>query len=423
MPKDARTETLQGPTEWWPRARFFVLALITLGTMINYMDRSVLGIVAPALSKDLKLGPAAMGLIFSAFSWTYAFSQIPGGALLDRLGPRLTYAGSLTCWSLVTLLHGLASGFAGLLGLRLALGVAEAPALPANSRIVNAWFPQHERARVTGVWQFGQYAGLAFLSPLLFWAVTAFGWRSFFLGVGVIGVLFGLFWSVVYRDRGRPDPRGQVQDAENLPFSFALLGKLLASRQILGASLGQFAGNCTLIFFLTWFPTYLTAERHMTFMKVGIYAVLPFIAGAAGVLAGGFLSDFILERTGSANWARKGPVVAGLLMAASIIFANAVHDDFIVVVMLSIALFGEGLVGLGWAVMTDIAPARAGGLAAGVFNFLNNTSGIITPLVIGLIVQTTGSFVGALVFVSVMALTGVFAYLVVLGDVVRVEVE
>jgi ACS family D-galactonate transporter-like MFS transporter len=133
------------------KVRLLILALVTTGTMINYLDRTVLGVSAPFLSKDLHLDPAVMGIVFSAFSWTYAAAQIPGGVFLDRFGARLTYFLSLSFWSLFTLAQGFAGGLGSLLAFRLGLGVAEAPCFPTNSRVVSSWFPQHERARATGV--------------------------------------------------------------------------------------------------------------------------------------------------------------------------------------------------------------------------------------------------------------------------------
>lgn len=186
-------------------ARFAILALIAVGTMINYLDRTVLGIAAPNLRHDLGIDAAVMGLVFSAFSWTYAAAQIPGGVFLDRFGARLTYLLSVTFWSLFTLLQAFAGGLASLLLMRFGLGVAEAPCFPANSRIVATWFPQNERARATSIYTVGEYIGLAFFSPLLFWIMGVFSWHALFIVVGLVG--------------------------------------LLSYRQIWGASIGQFAGK------------------------------------------------------------------------------------------------------------------------------------------------------------------------------------
>jgi ACS family D-galactonate transporter-like MFS transporter len=147
------------------RARFGILALISAATMLNYLDRSVLGVAKPALTAELHIGPEVMGLIFSAFSWTYALAQVPGGFVLDKFGTRITYGLSLFLWSAATALHGLASGVAGLLGARLALGLAESPCFPANSRVLASWFPQGERARANSVYAVGQYIGLGLLIP------------------------------------------------------------------------------------------------------------------------------------------------------------------------------------------------------------------------------------------------------------------
>lgn len=148
--------------------------------MINYLDRTILGIVAPQLTQEIHIDPAMMGIIFSAFAWTYALAQIPGGMFLDRFGNKLTYALSIFFWSLFTLLQSFTLGLKSLLLLRLGLGVSEAPCFPANSRIVSTWFPQHERARATATYTVGEYIGLAAFSPLLFLILEHHGWRTLF---------------------------------------------------------------------------------------------------------------------------------------------------------------------------------------------------------------------------------------------------
>jgi ACS family D-galactonate transporter-like MFS transporter len=416
-------------------ARFLILGLVTVGTMLNYLDRTVLSVAAPFVSKDLGLNAAVMGLVFSAFSWTYAAAQIPGGVFLDRFGARLTYFVSLTVWSLFTLLQGFAFNLSSLLAFRFGLGIAEAPCYPTNSRILSIWFPQGERARATGVYSVGQYFGLAFLSPLLFWVVTTFGWRALLFGVGAFGIAFGLVWWLAYRD---PHATRRVNQAEldhieaggglgyqgaRTPFAWSTVGKLIRKRQILGASLGQFASNSTLVFFLTWFPTYLATERHMAWLKVGIFAIMPFIAASVGVVSGGFLSDVLLKRTGSSNLARKLPIVGGLLLAATIVTANFVNSDALVITIMSVAFFGQGMCNLGWTLIADVAPKKLIGLTGGLFNLCANLAGIITPLVIGLILAKTGSFFYALAYIATLALLGVASYVFVLGDVKRVEID
>ncbi|HSI19332.1 MAG TPA: MFS transporter [Sphingomonas sp.] len=416
------------------RARFGMLGLIATGTLVNYLDRTVLGIAAPALTRELAIDAAVMGVVFSAFSWSYAASQVPGGLFLDRFGTRLTYALSVGFWSLFTLLHALAGGLASLLGLRLALGIAEAPCFPANSRVVATWFPQSERAFATGVYTVGEYIGLAFLSPLLFWLLVHYGWRSLFIVCGLIGFVFVLVWIARYRDPPEHKTVNAAEldliaaggglvgsDGKRARIDWSKAGKLLAFRQMWGICLGQFAGNSTLVFFLTWFPTYLATERHMAFLKIGFYAVLPFIAASVGVLFGGWWSDTMLRRGKSANVARKAPIITGLLLASTIIAANFVESNAAVIAILSLAFFAQGMAALGWTLVSDIAPRGMLGLTGGVFNLAANLAGIVTPLVIGAIVSATGSFFYALAYVGSLALMGALAYIFVLGDVKRIE--
>jgi MFS transporter, ACS family, D-galactonate transporter len=417
------------------KARFAILALISIATMINYLDRSVMGVANSTLSKDLDISPATMGVILSAFGWTYALAQIPGGVALDRIGTRLTYSLSLGLWSLATAFHGLMSSVAGLVSARLALGLAEAPCFPANSRILSTWFPQTERATATGVYTVGEYIGLGLLIPLLSWIMTEWGWRSLFYLVGALGVAFAFVFFALYRD---PEESKSVNQAEldlitagggatdggtKMAFSWANVGRLMSKRQIAGASLAQFCSNSTLVFFLTWFPKYLVDERHMSFIKQGFTASLPYIAAAAGVMLGGIVSDWLIRKTGSPSIGRKAPIIAGLLLCATMIGANYTDSNGVVIVIMSIAFFGQGLAGLGWTLLSDVAPKSALGLAGGVFNFCANLASIVTPIVIGIIVQKTGSFGLALTYVGVLGLIGALSYIFIVGPVERVNID
>jgi ACS family D-galactonate transporter-like MFS transporter len=414
-----------------------ILALIAVGTMINYLDRTVLGIAAPFLSKDLGLTASQMGLVFSAFSWSYALLQIPGGIFLDRFGTRLTYFLAVVFWSVFTALMAAARSLPALIATRIGVGVFEAPCFPANSRVLATWFPQHERARANGIYSFGQYVGLGFLSVPLFWITQRFGWRGLFIVVGAFGVVFGLTWWALFRNPGesRTVNRAELEyieaggggeyKGEPVRFEWRHIRALLRHRQVVGASIGQFGGNSTQVFFVTWFPTYLVTARGMTFIQAGIMTSLPYIGASVGVLAGGLVSDLMLKRTGSANLARKLPIVSGMLLASTIVAANYVPagSDAAVIAIMSIAFFGQGMTNLGWTVISDVAPKKLIGLTSGIFNFSANLAGIVTPLVIGITFQLTGSFVGPLVYIAVVALIGAFSYSVILGDIHRLELD
>jgi ACS family D-galactonate transporter-like MFS transporter len=403
------------------RARFGALALIATGTMINYLDRTVLGIAAPGITAELHLSPTAMGVVFSAFSWSYAAAQVPGGWMLDRMGSRLTYFLAVSFWSLFTLMQGFAKGFMSLVAFRLGLGVSEAPCFPTNSRVVAAWFPEQERAQATAVYTVGEYLGLACFGPLLFWIARSFGWRALFFVVGAAGLMFASVWWALYREPeagGKDAARGRGN-----PIRWNQVAQLLQHRQVWGASIGQFGGNSTLVFFLTWFPTYLARERHMDWMRAGFFAILPFLAAACGVMLGGWGSDTLLKRTGSRNLARKLPIILGLFGASTIILANYAHSDSVVIAVMSLAFFCQGMTGLGWAVISDMAPLGLMGLTGGIFNFASNLAGVITPIVVGAIIGATGSFFYALAYVALAALVGALSYVFLLGDVKRIQLD
>jgi ACS family D-galactonate transporter-like MFS transporter len=413
-----------------------ILALVAIGTAINYLDRTVLSIAAPSLRKDLGLTATQMGVAFSAFSWSYAALQIPGGIFLDRFGTRLTYFIAIAFWSLLTAMMGAVNSLVALISTRIGVGVFEAPCFPANSRILATWFPQHERARANSVYSVGMNFGLGFLSVPLFWITQQFGWRGLFFIVGAFGILFSFVWWFLYHNPGESTTANRAEldyieaggggeyKGQRLDFKWRHIGALLQHRQIIGASIGQFGGNSTLVFFLTWFPTYLVTVRGMTFIKAGMMVSLPYIAAAVGVVLGGLVSDTILKRTGSANFARKLPIVSGMLLASTIILANWVPADnnALVIAIMSLAFFGQGMTNLGWTVVSDIAPKKLIGLTGGLFNFTTNLAGIITPIVIGATYDATGSFFGPLAYIAVVAVIGALAYSVIIGDIHRLEI-
>ena len=422
MPPAART-----------RQRFVMLALISGAVMINYLDRAIIGVATPAIRGEFGLSPVMMGVVFSAFSWSYFAAQVPGGVLLDKFGARIVYMIAIAGWSAATLSHSLARGFASLIGLRLALGLFEAPCFPANSNIVAAWFPRGERGMAIGVYTAAEYVALGFASPVLFWLVASYGWRSLFLISGGLGLAFTGIWWAAYRDpeRSRASESelahikagGGRVGAAPVPFTWKRLGQLASNRQIMGLCLGQFAVYSTFVFFLTWFPTYLATERHMGWIKVGIFASLPYLAGFFGILFAGWLSDRLLAGGASLNTARKAPVIAGLLMASTIVLANYVESNAVVVAILSVAFFAQAMSSSGWAVLSEVAPEGTLGLVGGLFSAAANLSGIVTPLVIGAIVQATGSFVWALAFVGGVAALGAFAWIFLIGDLRPIELS
>lgn len=418
------------------RVRYMVMVLLFITVVINYLDRANLSIAAPGLAHELGFSSVQMGLIFSAFGWTYAAAQIPGGWLVDRVSPRVLYTTALVLWSLATVFLGLTASFVGLFVLRMAVGALEAPAYPINNRVVTTWFPERERATAIGFYTSGQFIGLALLTPFLAWLQHAFGWHMVFVITGGIGILWALIWYAVYREprdsRANAAEIRYISDGGGLvdlssrnvrqraPFRWADLALVLSQRKLWGVYLGQFCLASTLWFFLTWFPTYLVEYRNMDFLKSGFFGALPFIAAVIGVLCSGAFSDWLLRRGASLGLARKLPIITGLLISTSMIGANFTDSTAWVIFFMSLAFFGNGLASITWSLVSAIAPARLIGLTGGTFNFVGNLSAISTPIIIGLLVDGA-SFAPAITYVAALALLGALSYVLLVGKVERIE--
>jgi sugar phosphate permease len=199
--------------------------------------------------------------------------------------------------------------------------------------------------------------------------------------------------------------------------------QLLTNRMLLGVYLGQFSVNVLTYFFLTWFPVYLVQERHMTILKAGFMVSLPAMCGFIGGVLGGYISDRMIRAGYSLTVARKVPIVGGMLLSTSMIVCNYVDSEWLVIGFMALAFFGKGIGALGWAVVADTAPKEVIGLAGSIFNMFGNIAGIVTPIVIGYILATTGSFNGALLFVGLNALVTVLSYLVIVKDIQRIELK
>jgi ACS family D-galactonate transporter-like MFS transporter len=420
------------------RVRYGMLGLVFINVMINYLDRSNLSVAAATLSKDLQLSTVEMGLIFSAFGWTYALLQIPGGLIADRFGPRVLYAFCLITWSITTLLQGFAKGFVSLFGLRLATGAFEAPCYPINNRIVTSWFPNHERASAIALYVSGQFIGLAFFTPVLVTIQYYFGWQGLFVITGLVGLIWGVVWYIFYRDpldhsRVNKEELAYIEKGGGLIsgkkneagqpsiWKWANVKQVFTNRTLWGIYIGQFAMNAMLWFFLTWFPTYLVQYRGLNFIKSGYLASIPFLAACAGLLLSGFLSDHLIKRGTSIGIARKTPIIIGLIVSASIVGANYSNNTGFIIFFMALAFFGAGMALISWVFVSILSPKHLIGLTGGVFNFMGNLASIIVPIVIGFLVKG-GDFEPALIFIGALGLIGALSYIFLVGKITHVGV-
>jgi ACS family glucarate transporter-like MFS transporter len=441
-----------GPAAAQPgKLRYMILLMLFVVTTFNYADRAILSIAGTAMKSELGFDAVTMGFIFSAFSWAYVLGQLPGGWLLDRYGSKRVYAASIFIWSLFTLLQG-GVHFLGVLWavpalfmLRFMVGLAEAPSFPANGRIVAAWFPTTERGTASAIFNSAQYFATVLFAPLMAWITHAYGWSETFVVMGAAGLVLSMIWMRVMhspKDHPRMSPAelahirdgGGLVDMDqglaaskggqvNRGVKLGYLKQLLSNRMLAGVYLGQYCINTITYFFLTWFPIYLVQERGMSILKAGLVASLPAICGFLGGVLGGMISDRLIKRGLSLTWARKIPIVAGLLLSTSMILCNYVDTQWLVVGIMALAFFGKGVGALGWAVVADTSPKEIIGLTGSLFNMFGNIAGITAPIVIGYIIKQTGSFEWALVYVGANALLAVISYLVIVKDIKRVELK
>jgi len=433
-------------TERMSRVRFVILAMLFIVTTINYADRATISIAGSAMQKELGIDAVSLGYIFSAFGWAYVIAQIPGGWLLDRFGSKRVYTFSILLWSVFTLAQGAIGFFTGAAAiamvfcLRFLVGAAEAPSFPANSRIVAAWFPANERGTAAAIFNSAQYAATVVFAPLMAWLVHAFGWHHVFIVMGVIGIVMAIVWrTFVHEPKDHPGvnraeiayieaggglvnmDRAGVAKTEGPKLGY--VKQLLQNRMLMGVYIAQYCINALTYFFITWFPVYLVQARGMSILKAGFVASIPAVCGFLGGILGGIISDALLRRGASLSVARKVPIVLGMLLSMTMVICNYVDAQAIVVAVMALSFFGKGLGALGWAVNSDTAPKQIAGLSGALMNTFGNLSSITTPIAIGYIVNTTGSFNGALVYVGIHALVAIVCYLFMVGEIKRVELK
>ena len=424
------------------RVRWTILAMLFAVTIINYAVRAALSLAAPSLTKDLGIDPLQLGIVFSAFGWSYVAAQMPGGWLLDRFGAVPVYFWAIVSWSLLTAGHGAVIWMSGttavtaLFALRFLVGFAEAPSFPGNARIVAQWFPARERGTASAIFNAAQYFATVLFAPLMGWIIATFGWQWDFVFMGVVGLVASAVWlRLVHEPRDHPHvsecelamiaagggmiDAAKTADAAPRGDTARKLKLLLGTPTLWGLYLGQFFINTLTYFFITWFPVYLVQERGLSVVKAGLFATVPAICGFVGGVLGGVVSDWLLRRGASLTVARKVPIIGGMLLALTILGCNYAESNVAILIFMSLAFFGKGIGALGWAVVADVAPRDSAGLSGGIFNMFGNVSSILTPIVIGLILKETGSFDLVLILVAGSALAAALCFLTLVGTIRR----
>src|ERR1700722_8281232 len=280
------------------------LGLLVVAGVVNYIDRATLAVANPLIREELGLFIADMGYLLSAFLWAYAFSQLPTGAMVDRLGPRILLTMGLTLWSLAQLLGGLVRNFGEFFGARILLGIGEAPQFPTGARVVRDWFNQRDRGLATGVFNCASSLGTAIAVPLLTYLMLSFGWRTMFVVMGVAGLIVAALWYLLYRNPGevaltapenayrtQGDPPGQ-----RTKVTFGEWKLLFRFKTTWGMIFGYFGCIYLTWIYTAWLPGYLEIERHMSVKYTGWAAAVPFACGVVGGVLGGYIADTLVRR-------------------------------------------------------------------------------------------------------------------------------
>lgn len=415
------------PTKRLRHIQVVAVALLSIAGMVNYLDRSSLSIANHVVSGELQLTGTEMGMLLSAFSLSYAFAQLPVGVLLDRFGARVVLGIGLCLWSLAQMAGGFVHTLGQFILARIILGVAEAPLFPAGAKVVNEWFPPHKRGGPTGLFVSSGTLSSVFAPPLLTVLMLTFGWRSMFVIMGALGLIVGIIWCVIYRNRhhvslDRSDAhylKPDVNDATTAKkFSFADWGNLLRQRNTWGMIVG-YAGVIYMVWlYIAWLPGYLEHERHLSIASTGWLLAIPYVFGTIGMAISGYIADGLMRRGMAPIKSRKWPICLGLVLAAAFTVPAAyVPGTGWAITFISCALFFINLASGGaWALVTVAATPHQVGSLGSMQNFGGYIGGAFAPFITGVMLDKTHSFTGALVLSAGIACVSALIYLLVVKD-------
>jgi ACS family glucarate transporter-like MFS transporter len=412
--------------------RWLMIGVTALGLTIAYVDRASLSIAIPFIQQEYGFDQVWKGLVLSAFFWSYAAFQIPSGWLIDKLGVRLVYAVAVIWWSFWTAMTAAAQGVNSLIGLRLMLGVGEAPVAPCGVKVVSQWFPRHERAFAASVADTGQQFGSALSLPIVTMLIAYSGWRMAFIVIGVVGALWVLLWLALFQTprqskRLSTDELAYIEAAgarielEPAPTSNAVRWRdLLRHRTVWGMMLGYVCRAYAVYFFITWYPSYLVDVHHFSLKQLGIYGALPPFLAIISTWCGGLFSDALVGRGISIGLARKIPIIGALALASSIIFAAYAETAATALALLTLAMCSSAFAaGSVLSLPADVAPTPdTVGSIAGLQNFGAQIGGILSPILTGVLLAADhGSYRLPLIAAGLICLAGALIY----AFMVRVE--
>ncbi len=402
--------------------RWTVVALLFLGGMINYLDRSAIAVAAPFLTQQLSLSPSELGWVFSAFFFGYAAFCFVGGYASDRIGGRNVFGIAAIVWSVFCGLTALVFSYASLLTVRLIFGMGEGPYGSATNKLVSNWFPRRQQASAVGWANAGTPLGGALAGPIVGFIALSFGWRVSFVVIAIIGLCWAAAWLLLVTDRPEQNPHisaaeradiaGDPEPSGVLPP--ARLGALLLRPGVLATAFAFFGYAYILYFFLSWFPSYLTMQQHLSIKSMSFVSAIPWLLGFIGLAGGGMVCDAIYRATGNALLSRKLVLVSGLLIAAvCVALAGTVSSVGSAVALMTVSVFFMYLTGnTYWAIILDTVDKNRVGGVGGFVHLIANLAGIVAPAATGYMVQASGTFTSAFVLTGGIAVLGALSVVV-----------
>ncbi len=379
--------------------RWRIVVLLFFATTINYIDRQVLGILAPELQNTFNWSESDYGFIIMAFQIAYAIGLISMGGLLDKIGTKLGFSIAITVWSIAGMAHAAASSVFSFFMSRFALGIGESANFPAAIKTVAEWFPKKERALATGIFNTGPNIG-AILTPLVIPIIALnWGWKWAFISTGALGFVWLIFWMLYYK---RPELNKKLSDSEReyilqdekepeikkIPWR-----KIVGHRQTLGICIARFVTDPIWWFFLYWLPKFLNSKYDIDLSNIGLPLITIYVISIGGSIIGGWLSSVMIEKGKNPVAARKLTILFMSLLVVPIFFASSVSNVWIAVALISMATFAhQGFAANIFTIVSDIFPKAAVGSVVGLSGFAGAIGGVLFSAAVGLILEYTGNY-------------------------------
>ncbi len=409
--------------------RWWIIGLVFLATMINFIDRLTVAVLAPVIVAQLGLTNLQFATINTWFLVAYTASQGLSGKLYDHIGTRRGFAISILVWSAAAMAHAFARGLGSLSCFRFLLGLGEAGNWPGAAKVIAEWFPARQRAFAMGIFNSGVAIGSIAAPPLIVWLQLRFGWQTAFLVTGGLGFAWLVLWLLMYETPERhramtPEEyalirQDRADSGEGVRVSWS---SLLTHRQVWAIVLSRFLTDPVWWLYITWLPLYLYTVRGFSLKQIGLFAWLPYVAADAGSLMGGWLSGHLIGRGWSANQARKTVIVGGALLMSAGILAAMAHTAMAALAFIAVVLFGfQSWINNVQTLPSDLFPANAVASVAGLGGVGAGVGAIVFTLTTGFVVDHFHSYAPILIVAGLLPLIGTIVLFAVGGRIDRLQ--